>query len=69
MRGSPGARSSASAVLLRDNPRDVLIVDLEDYTTPRDTQALLKSTGLADYVYRGPQGPPWPTVQRMKRRR
>jgi hypothetical protein len=53
------------AQFMADNPREVLIIDLEDYTTPKDTQALIEKTGLADYVYRGPQGPPWPTLRKM----
>ena len=47
------------------NPREVLVIDIEDYTTPADTQALIEKTGLADYMYDGPQGPPWPTLQEM----
>jgi hypothetical protein len=53
------------AHFMADNPREVLIIDLEDYTTPKDTQALIEKTGLADYIYKGPQGPPWPTLERM----
>jgi hypothetical protein len=53
------------ADFMKANPREVLIIDLEDYTTPKDTQALIKRTGLVDYIYKGPQGPPWPTLQEM----
>jgi hypothetical protein len=53
------------AQFMADNPREVLIIDIEDYTTPKDTQALIEKTGMADYVYRGPQGPPWPTLREM----
>jgi hypothetical protein len=53
------------ARFMADNPREVLIIDIEDYTTPKDTQALISKTGLADYVYKGPQGPPWPTLHEM----
>jgi hypothetical protein len=53
------------AQFMAENPREVLIIDIEDYTTPEDTQALIEKTGLADYVYKGPQGPPWPTLQEM----
>ncbi len=53
------------AEFMATNPREVLIIDLEDYTTPADTQALISKTGLADYVYKGPQGPPWPTLEEM----
>ncbi|MFL5871674.1 MAG: hypothetical protein ACJ75R_11365, partial [Solirubrobacterales bacterium] len=50
---------------LEQNPQEVLIVDIEDYTTPEDTVALLEKTGLADLVYRGSAGPPWPTLRQM----
>jgi len=53
------------AEFMAENPREVLIIDIEDYTTPEDTQALIEKTGLADYIYKGPQGPPWPTLQEM----
>ncbi len=53
------------AGFMHDNPREVLIIDLEDYTTPKDTQRLIEKTGLVDYIYKGPQGPPWPTLQQM----
>jgi hypothetical protein len=50
---------------MAENPREVLVIDIEDYTTPEETQALIEETGLANYVYKGPQGPPWPTLQEM----
>jgi hypothetical protein len=53
------------AAFMAANPREVLIIDIEDYTTPADTQALISKTGLVDYVYKGPQGPPWPTLEEM----
>ncbi len=53
------------ARFLDRNPEEVLIIDIEDYTRPRDTVALLERSGLADYVYRGPDGPPWPTLREM----
>jgi hypothetical protein len=53
------------AEFMAENPREVLVIDIEDYTTPEDTQALIENTALADYVYKGPQGPPWPTLQEM----
>ena len=65
--GAVSARKTFEQIaqFMADNPRVVLIIDLEDYTTPKDTQALIEKTGLADYVYKGPQGPPWPTLERM----
>ncbi len=62
---SAGETFKQIAEFLEKNPREVLIIDLEDYTTPEDTQKLIESTGLVDYIYKGPQGPPWPTLQEM----
>lgn len=53
------------ADFLDRNPTEVLIIDLEDYTTPSDTVELIEETGLADHVYKGPAGPPWPTLREM----
>jgi hypothetical protein len=53
------------AAYLRQHPHEVLIIDVEDYTTPADTVELIERTGLADYVYDGPPGPPWPTLRQM----
>ncbi len=50
---------------LEANPREVLIIDLEDYTRPDDTVKLLEKSGLADLIYKGPNGPPWPTLGQM----
>ncbi|MGZ5419890.1 MAG: hypothetical protein ACXWES_05165 [Solirubrobacterales bacterium] len=50
---------------LEDNPNEVMIVDLEDYTTPADTQKAIDNAGLTPYIYKGPQGPPWPKLQEM----
>lgn len=55
----------AIASFMKENPNEVLIIDIEDYTTPEDTQALIESTGLSGYVYKGAQGPPWPTLRQM----
>src|SRR3954454_13593389 len=35
---------------LEQNPEEVLIIDLEDYTSPEDTVALLEKTGLAAFA-------------------
>jgi hypothetical protein len=65
--GAVDAEEAITAIrdFLRQNPGEVLIIDLEDYTTPADTVALLRKTGLAAYVYKGPSGPPWPTLGEM----
>jgi uncharacterized membrane protein HdeD (DUF308 family) len=52
---------------LERNPEEVLIIDLEDYTTPADTVALLRRTGLADLVYKGAVAP-LPSLGEMIRR-
>ena len=56
---------TAIADFLRQNPGEVMVIDLEDYTAPADTVALLRKTGLAAYIYKGPTGPPWPTLGEM----
>lgn len=53
------------ASFLDQNPEEVLIIDIEDYTTPRDTVDLIESSGLGRHVYKGPPGPPWPTLGEM----
>jgi hypothetical protein len=53
------------AQFLRNHPHEILIIDVEDYTTPKDTADLIESSGLGDYVYKGPAGPPWPTLRDM----
>ncbi len=53
------------AQFLDQNPREVLVIDLEDYTSPEDTQEVIEEAGLAEHVYKGPQGPPWPTLEEM----
>jgi hypothetical protein len=53
------------ATFLEDNPGEVLVIDLEDYTEPDETAALIEKTGLGDHVYKGPAGPPWPTLRQM----
>ena len=50
---------------LDQNPDEVLIIDIEDYVEPKDMVDLLEKSGLAAYAYRGPIGPPWPTLQQM----
>ena len=37
----------------------------EDYVSPDDFAAAVESSGLIDYVYDGPLGPPWPTLEEM----
>lgn len=44
------------------NPGEVVILSIEDATTPPDTIAGIESAGLGPYIYRGPNGPDWPTL-------
>jgi hypothetical protein len=50
---------------LAANPDEVLVIDIEDYVSPTDIDKAVRKSGLIDYVYTGPVGPPWPTLQEM----
>jgi hypothetical protein len=50
---------------LAANPDEVLVIVIEDYVGPEDIEAAVEKSGLIDYVYDGPVGPPWPTLQEM----
>ena len=50
---------------LAANPDEVLVIVIEDYVAPQDIEAAVSDSGLIDYVYKGPAGPPWPTLQEM----
>ncbi|HEX2468653.1 MAG TPA: hypothetical protein VHJ54_10655 [Solirubrobacterales bacterium] len=47
------------------NPNEVLVIVNEDYVSPEDFAAAVEKSGLIDYVYKGPVGPPWPTLEEM----
>jgi hypothetical protein len=47
------------------HPEEVLILSIEDDTSPADTAAVIRDSGLIREVYRGPAGPPWPTLREM----
>jgi hypothetical protein len=49
---------------LRASPSNVLLIDQEDYITPRDFAAAVKKAGLLKYVYRG-STKKWPTLREM----
>ncbi len=53
------------ADFLTANPNEVVIMSIEDATTPEDTIAALEAGGLGEFIYRGPNGPPWPTLREM----
>jgi hypothetical protein len=50
---------------LAANADEVLVIDIEDYVEPADIAAAAQRTGLDQYIYTGPVGPPWPTLQQM----
>ncbi len=47
------------------NPGEVLLLSIEDATSPEDTSKAIEEAGLLPYVFRGPNGPPWPTLREM----
>jgi hypothetical protein len=53
---------------VRKHPGTVLLIDNEDYITPRDFAGAVKKSGLLKYVYRGKPGPKWPTLRTMIKR-
>jgi hypothetical protein len=65
--GAVDARDAFAGIadFLERNPDEVLIIDIEDYTVPAETAALIESSGLGRHVYRGPAGPPWPSLGEM----
>jgi hypothetical protein len=50
---------------LAANPDEVLVIVIEDYVDPADIAAAAQSTGLLDYVYKGPITGPLPTLEQM----
>jgi hypothetical protein len=51
---------------LKGSPNNVLLIDQEDYITPRDFASAVKKAGLLKYVYRGPTAArKWPTLRQM----
>jgi hypothetical protein len=47
------------------NPNEVLVVVVEDYVSSQDLAQVFQESGLDGLVYRGPAGPPWPTLREM----
>jgi hypothetical protein len=50
---------------LAANPRDVVILVIEDYVSPEELAAAFADSGLAELAYRGAPRPPWPTLLEM----
>lgn len=57
------------AAHVRKNPNNVFVIVNEDYVTPKDFAAVVKSSGLLKYVYRGKTTGKWPTLATMIRNR
>ena len=47
------------------HPSEVIIISFEDNVPPKDIVAGFEESGLLDFVYRGPLGPTWPTLDEM----
>jgi len=43
----------------------VLLIVVEDYVAPEDLARAFADSGLEDFVYRGPAGPPWPELYEL----
>ena len=50
---------------LLDHPGDVLLIVVEDYVTPQELARAFAESGLEELVYKGPAGPPWPTLRSL----
>ncbi len=50
---------------LVSHPDEVLLFIIEDYVDPKEQALAFERSGLADFVYRGPSGPPWPTLREL----
>jgi hypothetical protein len=53
---------------LRNHPHNVLLIDNEDYISPRDFARAMRRSRLLDFVYEGPTDE-WPTLRQMIRSR
>ncbi|MFN8091166.1 MAG: hypothetical protein U0599_02850 [Vicinamibacteria bacterium] len=67
-----GARPLADALReIRDflvaNPGEVVFLVIEDYAPPAEIARAFGESGLLDLVYKGPAGPPWPTLRQLVR--
>ncbi len=52
---------------LEDYPNEVVIVFIQDATTPRDTANAFLRAGLGPYLYTHDRDAPWPTLRQMIR--
>ena len=47
------------------HPGEVLLFVIEDHVPPADVAQAITESGLLEFVYRGPAGPPWPTLREL----
>jgi hypothetical protein len=47
------------------NPSEVVILVIEDYVPPADIAAAFEASRVAELAFRGPPGPPWPTLAEL----
>jgi hypothetical protein len=47
------------------NPHEVVVIVNQDDVTPADFVNAVEDAGLADFAYRGPAEPPFPTLRKM----
>jgi hypothetical protein len=50
---------------LAANPGEIVVLSLEDATSPEETSMAIEDAGLGPYLYEGPNGPPWPTMREL----
>jgi hypothetical protein len=50
---------------IKAHPDNVLLLDVEDYITPKSFAGALKRSGLLGHLYIGAPGPRWPTLKSM----
>jgi hypothetical protein len=50
---------------LVEQPGEVLMLVIEDYISPQDIAKAFEESGLSEFVYQGPLGPPWPTPRSL----
>jgi hypothetical protein len=67
-----GARPLVDALrdvhgFLVENPGEVVLIVIEDYVPPSDVSRAFVESGLLELVYKGPVGPPWPTLRQLVR--
>lgn len=52
-------------VFLEENPREVVVIIIQDAITPEDTEIAFEESGLISMVYAHETGQPWPTLGEM----